>query len=784
MNVRKLFAGMTTAALAASLVAVIPASANPYPTSSVEGLTYDQASGCVSVFKSQSEGEGDDAVTVRDENGLAVAAEDSMIDSPKDLARITGFKFTLKADDYTEDLIQDILDGDDTWIGGGIGYQDDDNNWKQVGEWTIVEGVKDFNLQPTDEKGVYTLEYNAEAPFFAKTDSYANIWIQDWSDEKNGAQFDIIDFDLTFAEVTPVGQAYIGLGADSTYLAPGETTEATEGQITWSNWTWGDETETWGSYSAISAPDFTVEDGAELFFAKAEEGRTPSGVLLTGDAPFGFGYNGTDGEWHQTDNNAGVLVPTLNEETGKYELFITDINLVTEAENEGDKTFGAKFFDPAWGWVAQDIKPVNVTWALTYEPEEVKGSWNTGSFTSDVEQSIVPVYLDEPFVVEAKFNQTMNKVWWLSPTVVFDADFPEGLTPNELLSAHIECEVNGEAYELDPSIKVDPATKEPIYLWAEQTDDHAATNTARTMGGYNEWADKFLGQAALENIQSIKYTITLSAKDYYAGAVAKGVTYNAPVTVDPTEKATLMEEANNLDFKSIQLNLSGITLEDKGLTDDATDEEKGAYWNDWCAYKVAIKHADGTVDYVAVGGAQVSWDVTVDEGDPEDENDNIVFANETVFKTDANGDITLSLPYELGDTYEVTSLGWDGFPEDPYISVDSYKLLTVAGPALPAPISNEPEESSEPTEDPSSIDESNESQDTSDDESSTPAASEADSTATSTAASSTAAATTNSSKAAAAGTNGGSNAKTGAVAFGLGAITLAGAAIAVTKKKF
>ncbi len=230
--------------------------------------------------------------------------------------------------------------------------------------------------------------------------------------------------------------------------------------------------------------------------------------------------------------------------------------------------------------------------------------------------------------------------------------------------------------------------------------------------------------------------------------INEGVSFNNSVTINPADHGVRDDSG----FSKIKIGLTGISLEDKGIA-----EGEGSAWNDWCTYKIKITKANGDVSYVAVVGAQVGWDVTVDEGDPDNDDDNVVVAVADATKTDATGKVEVELPYENGTTYEVIALCWDSFPDDPYINVVgvAFDDEEIDWPAEPG---NE-----DSSEDESSQDESSQ------DESSKEESSKDESTA---------------SKPGNSGNNGGKNANTGAVALGLGVLALAGAAVVVTKKKF
>ncbi|MBQ7187107.1 MAG: hypothetical protein IJR91_05690 [Ruminococcus sp.] len=249
-------------------------------------------------------------------------------------------------------------------------------------------------------------------------------------------------------------------------------------------------------------------------------------------------------------------------------------------------------------------------------------------------------------------------------------------------------------------------------------------------------------------LDQVIYEYNTTAVDKFT--VNGDVSFNQSVKIDPAEYGVKADS----EFSKIKIGLKGITVADKGIEDGDTEH---SYWNDWCTYKIKITKADGTVAYAAVIGDQVSWPTTVDEGDPDNDEDNIVIDVADCVKAEAGtGKAVVELDYEFGDTYEVIALGWDGFPDDPYINVVgvAFDDAEIDWPAEPAPVDESVPDESTPDE-------------------STP-----ESTTESTPESKTESKPGNS------GNNGGSNANTGAVALGLGVLTLAGAAVVVTKKKF
>ncbi len=565
MKASKILAGMSAMALAASMLSALPVSAanpaNGLPEDSAFANNYNE-DGYLLLFGYEKDDDGN------------VVSEDPIpgtyYETAKDASFVCGVKYTIVADDETAQIIANRNDPEveeKTWIGGGFGFQakngdadyDKTNNWVSFGEWASA-GEKDFNLEPVEgEANTFTLEYKGDKPLFTKDDNTCALWIQSWGE----GNFTITDIELYELEEQPIGNAYIALGANSKYSIAADTSEEAEGQIVLSDWQWGDDTQTWGHYAGIAAPDFTsdfqsIQEAWDAFAAKLDEGRTPTGVTLTGDGPFGFGYNSTEEQFdEETGESLGFWKQTSavkNDETGKYELVITDIPLgePTEKEEgeeqqlqadpdadvdvdgEGDdgeageaetKTEfeGAKFYDPGWGWgydnVGDEFILSNVTWAFNYGEEEVIGSWNTfnsaladykttdedgnevdnAAHSVDVGPENAVVYLDREFEISVDFAQELAKIWYLAPTIVFN-EAPEG-DLNDLYEVSVRCEINDAEYEVDAAKPEEPnVDKEgnPVTIWNEGTGPYSSDIAGRTYGGCNEWAAKatYIGESA------------------------------------------------------------------------------------------------------------------------------------------------------------------------------------------------------------------------------------------------------------------------------------------------
>ena len=107
------------------------------------------------------------------------------------------------------------------WISGDMGFNSQSTGWKQYG-WGI-EGSsandKPYQFKAGDKRGEYSVTYMQDTPIFASTDTYAQIWLQNYSD---AYEFEIVDFTLLNSKGEDITKAV----AETT--APAETTAAPE----------------------------------------------------------------------------------------------------------------------------------------------------------------------------------------------------------------------------------------------------------------------------------------------------------------------------------------------------------------------------------------------------------------------------------------------------------------------------------------------------------------------------------------------------------------------------
>ena len=131
-----------------------------------------------------------------------------MFTSYDQISDLCGFTLNIKAVDKRA-IESAVAEG--AWISGDMGFNSQSTGWKQYG-WGI-EGSsandKPYQFKAGDKRGEYSVTYMQDTPIFASTDTYAQIWLQNYSD---AYEFEIVDFTLLNSK-----------GEDITKAAPEET---------------------------------------------------------------------------------------------------------------------------------------------------------------------------------------------------------------------------------------------------------------------------------------------------------------------------------------------------------------------------------------------------------------------------------------------------------------------------------------------------------------------------------------------------------------------------------
>lgn len=155
MKISKILAGMSAAALAASMMSL---AAFADETTTVKA---DLTGGTVSL------------IDEKDDNG-DVKKTGVLTGTNVKLADVCGIdvNVTVGADSAAK-----IEAGD--WIGGGLGYNSESTGWASK-EWSFQDGAKDVTgVKAAD--GSYDFVLKGTDPVFADTDTFAQVWLQNWT---------------------------------------------------------------------------------------------------------------------------------------------------------------------------------------------------------------------------------------------------------------------------------------------------------------------------------------------------------------------------------------------------------------------------------------------------------------------------------------------------------------------------------------------------------------------------------------------------------------------------
>lgn len=157
MKISKILAGMSAAALAASMMSLV---AFADETATVKA---DLTGGTVSLIDEKD----DDGVVTK--TGVLTGTNVKLSD-------VCGIdvNVTVGADSAAK-----IEAGD--WIGGGLGYNSESTGWAST-EWSFQEGAKDVTGVKADD-GSYDFVLKGTDPVFADTDTFAQVWLQNWTTE-------------------------------------------------------------------------------------------------------------------------------------------------------------------------------------------------------------------------------------------------------------------------------------------------------------------------------------------------------------------------------------------------------------------------------------------------------------------------------------------------------------------------------------------------------------------------------------------------------------------------
>ncbi len=130
------------------------------------------------------------------------------------LSDFVAVELTVKAEDKRA-IESAIADG--TWVGGAMGFNSQSTGWAQH-EWSFQDGAKELTFKATDTRGEYTLSYAQDTPIFAATDTYAQVWAQNWTE--GVVNFEIVELKLLNSKGEDI--------RDAAPVAPAEPTDEAE----------------------------------------------------------------------------------------------------------------------------------------------------------------------------------------------------------------------------------------------------------------------------------------------------------------------------------------------------------------------------------------------------------------------------------------------------------------------------------------------------------------------------------------------------------------------------
>lgn len=134
------------------------------------------------------------------------------------MSDFTGFTLTVKATDKR--AVESAI-AEQAWVAGAFGFNSQSTGWKQI-EWGLEgssAGDKDYLLKATDKRGEFVLNYSQDTPIFKSTDTYAQVWIQNYAD---AYEFEIVSYTLLNSKGEDITKTADEKPADTT--KPAETT--------------------------------------------------------------------------------------------------------------------------------------------------------------------------------------------------------------------------------------------------------------------------------------------------------------------------------------------------------------------------------------------------------------------------------------------------------------------------------------------------------------------------------------------------------------------------------
>ena len=284
MKISKILAGMSAAALAASMMSL---AAFADETTTVKA---DLTGGTVSL------------IDEKDDNG-DVKKTGVLTGTNVKLADVCGIdvNVTVGADSAAK-----IEAGD--WIGGGLGYNSESTGWASK-EWSFQDGAKDVTgVKAAD--GSYDFVLKGTDPVFADTDTFAQVWLQNWTTKDfTFNAFTLLDKDGNPILVVESDKAQGGNTVDlSEYKKQTEVTLNGEGRSVSDSGKvrinikhpWGDD----ATFNLVD--DWSVFAGADAIAVTVDISNVTD--AFNAYPCFSNGIENSIGYWEASDNNPAVTV--------------------------------------------------------------------------------------------------------------------------------------------------------------------------------------------------------------------------------------------------------------------------------------------------------------------------------------------------------------------------------------------------------------------------------------------------------------------------------------------
>ncbi len=139
---------------------------------------------------------------------------------------------------------------------------------------------------------------------------------------------------------------------------------------------------------------------------------------------------------------------------------------------------------------------------LGYGGESTDGAWdlcwaNEADNTSGIEATTAMVKAGDTVTIGLTMPTAVTHTWWMAPTMVASGVSNVAYTIDKVA-------IDGK--DVTDTLDLSLGEKE---WWYEGTGTYSGEESLRLKGGYNEWADKYIGESPV-GFTTIEYTITVS----------------------------------------------------------------------------------------------------------------------------------------------------------------------------------------------------------------------------------------------------------------------------------